>query len=122
MMGRTWTFLALLAMNGFGCAGANAECGQLSQQLAVLRRKSAEDDSRIANLESRLARAERQGAERLASSQSTLLDLLLNSTADSQRRLLQTGDARTTTTTCTPSPGGGLREHAARGTMSPVDI
>jgi hypothetical protein len=62
-MGRTWTFLTLLTADYLGRGLSHTECetvcdcGDLLEELFVLRRKSAADDARIVKLESRLARA-----------------------------------------------------------------
>ena len=61
---RTWIALTLLlATDGVGHALSHyqhieCDCGRLLHELSLLQRKAAEDDARIADLESRLARAE----------------------------------------------------------------
>ena len=60
---RRWILLTVLATKGLGSVLALTESDALLQELSALRRKSAEDDARITNLESRLAAARTFGAQ-----------------------------------------------------------
>jgi len=56
-MGRASMLLTVLVMNVLGSVLALTDSDALLRELSALRKKSAEDDARIANLESRLAAA-----------------------------------------------------------------